>query len=500
MTGPARKQKLRPYGSHIAVRHAAYLRERAVSPTVAKERGYRTVENRSSLAQFGFPAANTPGLLMPVLWGDEVVLHQHRPDEPRVDEQGKPQKFERPTGKGNRLDCHPRMTPRLADASVPLWITEGVTKGDALVSAGLCAVALLGVDNWRGTRADGTKGVLADWDDVALGGRTVYLAFDSDCMTKQGVERARQNLTSYLVEGGALVRWVYLPGGEAKVGVDDYLAADHTADDLLALARVPHYRVATNARQLHDTTREAITALAVTNDPPVIFQRMDVLAEARTAGVAELTRDRLRYRLGEKADWYRPTKDAAVPVAPPDDVVKNVAVAEDLWPFPVLDRIVTTPVFAADGSLRTEPGYHPASRSLYVPPQGLDVPPVKERPTAKDTARTCDVMEDLFHDFVFVDDADRAHAWALLLQPFARELVRGFTPLFAWRPRARGPARRCSSRRRSRRRSERSRRSQSRTATTRWRSGSLPPCATPSRSCSSTTSRGTCSTRASRVR
>lgn len=446
MSGPARKKKR---VSPLAKQHREYLDARAVAPDIAKERGYRTVKTTGTLLDLGFkPYVPVPGLLIPVMWNNEAVLHQHRADLPRNRNQSaipacydddvwddepaeaKPVKFERPEGLGSRLDCHPRMTPSLSDTSVPLFITEGIVKGDALTSVGLCAVAVLGVDNWRGTLPDGTKGVLPDWNDVALDERDVYLAYDADVMTKDGVARARQNLTTMLSRRGARVRWVFLPDPEKKTGVDDYLASGHSAEDLFSLARVPKYSVTTTGRQLPDLTREAVAALSVTNDPPVIFQRIDELVEARKVGVKPLGPARLRYRLAESADWFRATKEAKTPTSPPKELVENVAVAEDHWRFPMLDRIVSTPVFAADGSLRSEPGYHAPSRSLYVPPEGLVVPPVSDQPTKKEIAKARAAIEELFCDFPFVGDADRAHAWALLLQPFARELIRGYTPMF----------------------------------------------------------------------
>lgn len=296
MTTPARKKKRNPRGQ-LAKEHARdYLGKRAVSPDLAKERGYRSVTTTDALMELGFKQyVPVPGLLIPVMWNKKPVLHQFRPDHPRnkaqspniachdddydADELPAPDlvKFERPEGLGNRLDCHPRMTPSLSDPSVPLFITEGVPKGDALASVGVCAVALLGVDCWTGTRPDGSTGVLPDWDDVALDGRPVFLAYDADVMTKAGVARARQRLTTMLSKRGARVRWVFLPDPEAKTGVDDYLAAGHTVEDLFSLASAPRYSVITTGRQLPDLTQEAIAALTVTNDPPVVFQRLDVL-------------------------------------------------------------------------------------------------------------------------------------------------------------------------------------------------------------------------------
>ncbi len=39
-------------------------------------------------------------------------------------------------------------------------------------------------------------------------------------------------------------------------------------------------------------------------------------------------------------------------------------------------------------------------------------------------------MGELFDEFPFATLSDQAHAWALFLQPFARELIRGETPLY----------------------------------------------------------------------
>jgi len=38
---------------------------------------------------------------------------------------------------------------------LPLFITEGIPKGDAAVTIGLCCIALLGVWNFRGTNDAG---------------------------------------------------------------------------------------------------------------------------------------------------------------------------------------------------------------------------------------------------------------------------------------------------------------------------------------------------------
>jgi hypothetical protein len=96
------------------------------------------------------------------------------------------------------LDVHPFARHKLGDPSVPLFITEGTKKGDALVSRGLCAVTLLGVCCWRGKNDKGGKVALPEWEHIALNGRRVYVVFDSDVMTKPEVHAALARLKAFL--------------------------------------------------------------------------------------------------------------------------------------------------------------------------------------------------------------------------------------------------------------------------------------------------------------
>jgi hypothetical protein len=212
--------------------------ESRLSARIAVKRGFRTVTSKAELELLGFGRAQraVPALLVPI-WSPtgEVVLYQSRPDEPRIGRHGKPVKYETPSGSSMALDVHPFCQDRLRNPEIPLFVTEGIKKGDALVTCGFCAVALIGVWNWRGTNEYGGKTALAAWEHVALNGRKVYVVFDSDVMEKREVFAALSRLKGFLESRGAAVRLVYLPagGGGAKQGVDDYLAAGHTVDELL---------------------------------------------------------------------------------------------------------------------------------------------------------------------------------------------------------------------------------------------------------------------------
>ena len=149
------------------------LVDSGISKAVIEARGYETITTKAELGRLGFKRAQlqTPALLIPV-WGvsGEIMLYQSRPDVPRTGNDGKLVKYETLAGSRMVLDVHPHTRQWLGDPSIDLWLTEGIKKGDALVTCRLCAIALLRVWNWRGTNDAGGKVALADWEYVALKG------------------------------------------------------------------------------------------------------------------------------------------------------------------------------------------------------------------------------------------------------------------------------------------------------------------------------------------
>jgi hypothetical protein len=226
-----------PYGEHIFANHAALLAASAISPEVARERGYVSAGEKTRLerAKFAKSQRIVPSLLIPIYGTDgELRLHQNRPDNPRLDN-GKPRKYETPWRKPICLDVPRRVQAQLENPEIPLWITEGARKADAAVTAGLCCIALIGVDGWQ------SNGVaLPDWKLVRLKGREVVIAYDSDVMSKPPVGKSLQRITTWLQFMGAKVRHVILPQGmgDAKVGLDDFLSG-YPVEELAALARDP---------------------------------------------------------------------------------------------------------------------------------------------------------------------------------------------------------------------------------------------------------------------
>lgn len=241
--------------SHSLVQqHYEMLKASAISDEVISERGYRTITDPKELRSLGFSDSQTrvPGLLLPLHSTDgQIPFYVYRPDNPRVFDDKKHRnedgtykqkiiKYEIPKGERMRLDVPPRSRDALGDPSIPLWMTEGQKKADALASLGLCAIALLGVWNFVGTNDKGGKVTLSDFRDIALNkGRPVRIVFDSDVMTKPEVKHALDVLTQIMQRKGAKVEAVYLPGGKYKIGVDDWLAEGHTVEELEGLVEGP---------------------------------------------------------------------------------------------------------------------------------------------------------------------------------------------------------------------------------------------------------------------
>jgi DNA primase catalytic core len=193
-------------------------------------------------------------------------------------------------------------------------------------------------------------------------------------------------------------------------------------------------RINASEGNLAIVTAHAWDALQKGNVPPTLFRYGGNPAriEADDDGnplVRAMTPDRMRHRLARDAYWYSIVKDSEEPVHPPIAVVRDVLAVPDP-PLPPLTRIVGCPVFAADGTLQTTPGYSAASKTYFVPDAGFMVPDVSSCPSTAEVQEAKRLlMQELMGQFPFVADADRAHALCAALLPFGRELIHGPTPI-----------------------------------------------------------------------
>jgi P4 family phage/plasmid primase-like protien len=234
------------------------LIESAINPAVVAARGYVTVgrpkanlldaygrDTRKQLLQMGFPSWSVredyyfPGLLIPQYTARGVRYPgQWKPSRAVPNRDGKLLRYANAKGPA-RLDVHPfwsadrggMLLPAINDHRIPLWLTEGTKKADALTSRGVCTVALAGVFSWRNVHA-----ALGDWEDIRLKDREIIICFDADAVTKPLVAQAMARLGKWLQYKGAAKVWYLVvppaaPGGACK-GVDDFFAAGGTIGDL----------------------------------------------------------------------------------------------------------------------------------------------------------------------------------------------------------------------------------------------------------------------------
>jgi hypothetical protein len=192
-------------------------------------------------------------------------------------------------------------------------------------------------------------------------------------------------------------------------------------------------RISVTAKAPRDLAEQSWVLLVAANEPPRLFVSggRPVRVERDDDGFPILqpwTVERTLFELSYVADWLRPTMTGWKPVGPPYPVAKQVLATPEM-PLPSLVRLVEAPVFAPDGTLQTEAGYHAASRTLYVPAPGFDIPPVPEQPTIEELERAKAEIAELLCDFPFADQASYAHAVGLLVLPFVRDLIGGPTPL-----------------------------------------------------------------------
>ncbi len=225
-------------------KHLDHLKASAISLEVIKERGYKSVLGKTPLKEAGFSTQQrrAPGILIPLHGVDGTIIgHQYRPDKPREDTRGRVMKYENPLGSSVRLDVPPRCLMQLGDPSIPICFSEGTKKADSLATQGACAVNLGSVYGFKGKNPFGGVTLQADFDLIALKGRDSYATYDSDYATNPFVLKAQERLLEHLRRKGSNAKAVYLPpkpdGG--KQGVDDFLAAGHTINDLIALALAP---------------------------------------------------------------------------------------------------------------------------------------------------------------------------------------------------------------------------------------------------------------------
>jgi hypothetical protein len=323
-------------------RHRAMLLdESAIPEDVVLERGYRSV----GPADFDWLREQH----LPPLAGLLITLHGTdgsngrfvlRPDQPRLDEHGKPRKYEQYWGMPPILDVPRRSLGDLYNAEVDLHVTEGCRKGDAAAGQGYCTLVITGVTLWA--RRDKSKPTfdqsgepvgLEPFEDLkplipSLDGRRVMLHFDSDYRRKPAVGLALRRLANWLIRQGALVfvvNYPDLPDG-SKCGLDDYLAAYGPEALATLVADAEPWGSQAQVRQLHQQNR---VLRATVSNMGAALHNTTMTPDERIVDAVAIAEFGSRASRGLATDPWRPTIDAPKNPETPEDG-ERVGLAADL--------------------------------------------------------------------------------------------------------------------------------------------------------------------------
>lgn len=446
------------YGASIFPEHAARLAASRITVEVARARQYVTADTAAQLHRYGHQGAVSswcPALVMPEWVHDGTIAHyQVRPANPlpAPTPRGKPRKYTYPVGVENRLGVHPFVIDAVADPTVDVWLTEGLFKGDAILSAGAKVFTLAGVWSFLHRDEDEQSVVIDDFEAIAWEGRTVFLAFDHDVTTSPKVHAGVSRLWRELKSRGARPMFVRVPmiRADGHTGIDDWLAAfpDEEGADLLeqlvdeAESRLPpkpddrppvleteHPRVdVSGARPVTIVAAEMAKQIATADDAHEVYShggimsRLDVV-EGR-AQLRPVDAGMLHWIVGDACDPVLLDRNGAIKKhVPTPPVVANMLMTMR-GPWPAVDGLTATPFLRQDGTIVSEPGYDWLSRMVYRPMPGFSPPAVNG-----DVRGAVGVLDDALHDFGFEDATSRANAFGLILTPFLRPLI-GLVPLF----------------------------------------------------------------------
>jgi hypothetical protein len=188
-------------------------------------------------------------------------------------------------------------------------------------------------------------------------------------------------------------------------------------------------------RRLHEMSDETLAALIAANSPPKIFVRGNVLTRVvrndHNMPVLEIiTPAMLDDRASRAADFVDVQvirgEEYVTLKSPPPRITQNI-LSRGNWDFPKIQGVTPYPIIRSDGSISTTPGYD--LRTEYFYDGNVEVELI-EKPTqqdAKDSATY--IMDEVFCDFPFAEEASRTHALVGLLSLLIRPILKGLTPL-----------------------------------------------------------------------
>ena len=195
------------------------------------------------------------------------------------------------------------------------------------------------------------------------------------------------------------------------------------------------WKIVVNNTALSEQTGIALDAIADQNDPPFIFNRARSLSrvvfdENDNPCISMLTEAGVRGVLERCVNFIKLDKAGFEVVAyPPEIVVKDLMALPEWLTIPAISGIAECPIVSSDGKIITRQGYDRGTRLYYAPAPGLMIPTIPNDPTASEVDEAVHLIQEIFVDFPFVDDASRAGMIAALMTAVLRPMIPGPVPM-----------------------------------------------------------------------
>jgi hypothetical protein len=191
-----------------------------------------------------------------------------------------------------------------------------------------------------------------------------------------------------------------------------------------------------STRDVYEIREEAINTLMQFNDPPVLFRRGNKIVRVCTGELGEpfieiVDQDILRSRFEQTATFYVThkidegkfwTQIKHVPQTVLTSILSNVMILD----LHILYGVTSTPIIREDGSIVSNIGYDSHSKMYYLPIPDFILPDIPKEPTQQDAIESAKFLCDIFSDFPFAGQIDRANMLAKLCVPVLANL-------FDWR-------------------------------------------------------------------
>jgi hypothetical protein len=190
--------------------------------------------------------------------------------------------------------------------------------------------------------------------------------------------------------------------------------------------------VVTKVGDLPTKSAQVWAAIYTNNSPERLFQNEAGILRINPGKSSweVLNGKSLRHEAARIANWVKPEKSTLVPADPQELVIDDLLQTSNP-PLPYLKKVTSTPVITKDGRLVNSYFYDKESqiyRVISADLENLDYGSGKYFATTKDAVDF--IFGEALFDFPFQSEQDKAHALALMLHDFARNLFTGCSPLF----------------------------------------------------------------------